>query len=135
MKKNMNKKNTEMVALPDDVWGVVKEFMIDWKFIWHKKLQESLKSRFIMDGEKKEKGYYWRSRSEVGIRAAYPKKLVREYFDMKKQLYYCYFRIPWQHKLEMRVSKGYSLVENNWIDAWNNLSDYDGDLNEYQGSW
>ena len=64
-----------------------------------------------------------------------PKKLVREYFDMKKQMYYCYFRIPWQHKLEMRVSKGYSLVENNWIDAWNNLSDYDGDLNEYQGSW
>lgn len=123
------------VFLPDDVWGVVKEFMIDWKFIWHKKLQESLKPRFIMNGEKKEKGEYWRCRSEVGIRSAYPKKLVREYFDMQKKIYYCYFRIPWQHKLELRVSVGYCLQENNWIDAWNNLSDYDGDLSEYQGNW
>ena len=105
------------VFLPDDVWGVIKEFMIDWKFIWHKKLQESLKSRFIMNGEKKQKSHYWQWRSEVGIRAAYPKKLVREYFDIQNKIYYSYFRIPWKHKLEMRISNGYSLVENNWIDT------------------
>ena len=72
--------------LPEDVWGVVKDFMFDWKEIWHKKLMPTLDMRCLLRGDKKEKGEIWRGRTFVGVRALYPKKLVAENYCLKSKL-------------------------------------------------
>ena len=41
--------------LPEDVWGIVKDFMFDWKETWHKKLMPTLDMRCLLRGDKKEK--------------------------------------------------------------------------------
>ena len=93
--------------LPDDVWFVVKEFMLDWKKSWHKKISLSFNIHCLRDKDKKQYGKFWRYRTFVGIRSLYPKKLVAENYCLKTKLYHSYFRIPWQHKSEHRISNGY----------------------------
>ena len=105
--------------LPEDVWGVVKEFMFDWKEIWHKKLILSLDMRCLLRGDKKEKGEIWLGRTFVGVRALYPKKLVAENYCLKTKLYHTYFRIPWRHKSEHRVSYVYDMVSHEY---WEEIS-------------
>lgn len=111
----------KMYSIPEDVWSIIKEFTLDWKKTWHKKLMLSLECRWlnIDKGDSYEKGNIWRCRKKVGVRAQYPVKILMENFNLKNKLYYTYFRVPWQHKSEMRVSNDYTL--NNW-----SMDDYEG---------
>lgn len=87
-----------MTYLTDDVWDIVKEFMLDWKIGWDKKIQmtfEDIKSRL-------------------------PRMLIMERYDMKAKLYYITFRVPYRNgwKEELRVCNHYNSIENRWIDAF-----------------
>ena len=86
-----------MVYLLDDVWGIVKEFMLDWKRGWHRKM------KLILDD----------------VRCNYPRILVEERYSMKTSLYYTTFSVPnYQHSLELRVCNQYDIKENEWINGF-----------------
>ena len=104
-----------MYYIPEDVWSIIKEFMLDWKKSWHKKISLSFRYYCLRDKDKKQYGKFWRHRTFVGIHSLYPKKLVGENYCLKTKLYHTYFRIPWQHKSEHRVSNGYEMTSH---DDW-----------------
>ena len=108
-----------MYYLPKGVWAIIKEFVLDWQKSWHEKLKLSLDCRWlnISNGDIYEKGEIWANRIKVGVRAQYPVKIFRENYNLKNRLYYTYFRVPWRHKSEMRVSNSYNIEENNWTMA------------------
>jgi hypothetical protein len=107
--------------LMEDVWVIVKEFMLDWKNGWNKKMKVVL---------------------EEGIKCHYPQRLVGERYDIKTKLYYTTFtsdrkmlgnRIKGQGEergeeqgeeqgeervLELRVSNNYSASENQWLESF-----------------
>ena len=98
-----------MYYIPEDVWTIIKEFMLDWKKSWHKKLKLSLDCRWlnISNGDSYEKGEIWANRTKVGVTAQYPVKILWENYNLQNKLYYTYFRVPWRRKSEMRTSYNY----------------------------
>ena len=100
-----------MNYFPDDVWLIIKEFMLDWQKSWHKKLQLSLDCRWlnISNGDKYEKGSVWRNRESVGIKSQFPIKILWENYNLQNKLYYTYFRVPrLGRRSEMRISYNYA---------------------------
>ena len=87
-----------MIYLADDVWGIVKEFMLDWKIGWNKKMKLTLED----------------------IKSHLPRYLIGERYDMKTKLYHTTFRVPYctGWKEEQRVCNHYNSSENRWMDAF-----------------
>lgn len=83
----------------DDIWKIIKDYTLDWKSTWHKKLKLCLGPKYI--------------------KTLYPTELYGERYDMKTKLYYTTFKVPGKDKIELRVSSSYDIVENNWIDNLN----------------
>ena len=90
-----------MTYLIDDVWLIVKEFMLDWRRSWHKNMNIVY---------------------EDGIKCRYPTRLVGERYDIKTKLYYTTFssdyNILGRDGLELRVSNTYSASENQWLESF-----------------
>jgi hypothetical protein len=88
-----------MTYLIDDVWLIVKEFMLDWRRSWHKNMNT-----------------VW----EDGIKCCYPTRLVGERYDIKTKLYYTTFRSDYNilGGLELRVSNTYSASANQWLESF-----------------
>ena len=94
-----------MTYLVDDIWCIVKEFMLDWKIGWNKKMKltfEDIKSRL-------------------------PRTLMIERYDMKTKLYHTTFRTHDGVHKELRVCNNYNTSENRWIDAFYS-GDYSNDF-------
>tara|TARA_A100001011_G_C14043683_1_gene728866 strand:+ start:17 stop:331 length:315 start_codon:yes stop_codon:yes gene_type:complete len=102
-----------MTYLADDVWGIVKEFMLDWKIGWNKKMKLTLED----------------------INSRLPRYLIMERYDMKTKLYHTTFSAPsvrprsWSScgREELRVCNNYNASENRWIDAYYS-GDYSNDF-------
>lgn len=91
-----------MTYIIDDAWVIVKEFMLDWKIGWNRKMTNILED----------------------INKRLPRFLIGERYDMKTKLYHTTFRAPcvrpWLGggKEELRVSNNYNVNETRWIDAF-----------------
>jgi len=89
-----------MTYLIDDAWCIVKEFMLDWRRCWNKKMTNILKD----------------------INKRLPKRLIGERYDMKTNLYHTTFssdyNILGRDGLELRVSNTYSASENQWLESF-----------------
>tara|TARA_Y100001970_G_C14102113_1_gene786053 strand:+ start:477 stop:815 length:339 start_codon:yes stop_codon:yes gene_type:complete len=94
--KKLNNHNI-MTYLIDDAWCIVKEFMLDWRKGWNKKMNLPLQD----------------------IKRRLPRILIGERYDMKTKLYYTTFRPsymkPWIEGEELRVSNKYNPDENFWL--------------------
>lgn len=88
-----------MVFIPDDVWNIVKEFMLDWKKSHKLKLNNCLEMKCI----KSKKYKFWKHRSIQGIVCQYPKRCISRHYDRKTYYLKSYWRIPWRHALELRI--------------------------------
>ena len=94
-----------MTYLIDDAWKIVKDFMLDWKTMWNKKMTNILKD----------------------IHKRLPKRLIAERYDMKTNLYHTTFRFTIRtstshmgsirNVFEKRVCNLYDRKENEWFFA------------------
>lgn len=90
--------------IPDDIWRIIKKYMLDWKKTHQKMLNQCLNIRFLTDAEKiSVKNNFWKSRPSQGIMTVYPKKCVSWNFNRKTGCIESFWRIPWQNKLEYRT--------------------------------
>jgi len=79
-----------MTYLIDDVWCIVKEFMLDWRVGWNKNMKLPLED----------------------VKYRLPTILVGERYDMVSKLYHTTFKMG--NGLELRVSNTYNISENCW---------------------
>lgn len=84
-----------MTYLVDDVWCIVKEFMLDWKGSWYKNMN------LVFDD----------------IKCHYPNTLVVEGYSMKTRLYYTTFLVH-LGTFEERFCNQYDIKENEWINGF-----------------
>ena len=90
--------------IPLLAWEIIKEYMLDWKKMHQKLLNQCLNVKFLKDSEKiSVKNNFWKSRPSQGIRAVYTKKCVSWNYDRKTKCIQSFWRIPWQNKLEYRT--------------------------------
>ena len=97
-----------MDYLPNDIWNIIKIYMLDWKKTWKKKHQklfnQCLNIRFLTNEERiSVNNNFWKFRPSQGIKTLYPKKLISRKYNKKTGFIQSYWRIPWQNKLEYRT--------------------------------
>ena len=107
--------------LPEDVWGIVKEFMLDWRESWHRRLKTNFEAREIKE-YKCAKGSIWKNNQEVGIKSQLPIQLINERYVINTGFYRCTFRVPYNYKTEVRICTLYNRVD--WLT--DHFMDYNG---------
>ena len=89
--------------IPDDIWRIIKKYMLDWKKTHQKMLNQCLNIRFLTDAEKISiKNNFWKSRPSRNNDSV-SKKCVSWNFNRKTGCIESFWRIPWQNKLEYRT--------------------------------
>jgi len=73
------------VFIPDDVWGIVKEFMLDWFGTWKRNMKLSLEP----------------SIGEINVGIKCPRKFVGERYDMINKLYYSTFVVRGDRQVQI----------------------------------
>jgi hypothetical protein len=90
-------------CFPNELWNIIKDYLLDWRKIWHRKLLIALNIDDHING----------------IRKNYPIILLAESYSLKKRLYYSYFLVPERNdKNELRVSNSYDVADNKWVDEF-----------------
>ena len=106
--------NYKMTYLIDDTWDIVKEFMLDWRISWNKRMKPTLEN----------------------IKRRLPTFMVGERYDTKTKLHHTTYRAPsvrpWVGcgRLESRISSNYNALEHylrteaRWSGNYSLLRDY-----------
>jgi hypothetical protein len=84
---------------PDELWGIIKDFLLEWKKAWQKKItlchnsypkNHKINQTFITNN-------IWKNINSYGIKSLKETILFLEFYNINTRLHYSTYLLPWSN--------------------------------------
>ena len=84
---------------PDELWGIIKVFLFEWKKVWQKKItlchnsypkNHEINQTFITNN-------IWKNINSYGIKSLKETILFSEFYNINTRLHYSKYLLPWSN--------------------------------------